>query len=296
MDEREQQLKRPQPRHTERHRNDALKIGELPELHMVAVDELVFHEDPDMERVERLVERFSADGMLKNPPVVARTDEGDKRIVLDGANRLMALKKLGIPHVLVQIMDLYDEGLVLDCWHHAVEYLARDELLAHAASIPGVMMEQEDEYTTITPGYLCRMKFPDGDGILLKSSTELFKQVEQLHRFTQIYHRFDYLDRVSYTNLEHLRRNYRHFSALVSFRHFTREDLITLTEESRRVPSGITRVLLPKRALRFNLQLEILRSDLSLEEKDDWLQKTITQKVAEKSIRFYREPTFFFDE
>ncbi len=72
--------------------------------------------------------------------------------------------------------------------------------------------------------------------------------------------------------------------------------MLLLTGNDRRVPSGITRVLLPKRALCFNLQLEILRVGLSLEEKEAWLQQTIREKVAAKSIRFYREPTFSFDE
>ena len=96
--------------------------------------------------------------------------------------------------------------------------------------------------------------------------------------------------------MEHLVRNYRHFTGLLSFRRFALEDLQTITDQEERVPSGITRVLLPKRALRFNLQLELLRAGLPLEEKERWLQQAIKEKVAEKSIRFYREPTFFFDE
>ena len=101
---------------------------------------------------------------------------------------------------------------------------------------------------------------------------------------------------VSYTNLEDLIRNYRNFSALLTFRPFSIEDLKELTHWDRRVPSGVTRVLLPKRALRFNLQLEMLRAGLSLEDKETWLQQTILEKVGDKTIRFYREPTFFFDE
>jgi hypothetical protein len=80
------------------------------------------------------------------------------------------------------------------------------------------------------------------------------------------------------------------------FRPFTLGDLQQLTERDGRVPSGVTRILLPKRALRFNLQLEMLRAGLSVEQKEEWLQQAILEKVAGKAIRFYREPTFFFDE
>jgi hypothetical protein len=276
--------------------NDALKIGELPELHIVDVEDVILHEDPDMERVARLVERFSADGVLKNPPVVARADGDTKRIMLDGANRITALKKLDISHVLVQEVGLFDEGLDIKCWHHAVEYLTGEELLSHADSIDGLEIERGGETELLNPRQMCRLRFPDGGTAVLKGSPDLLERVEQLQSFTHLYHRLDYLDRVSYTNMEHLRANYSNLTALISFNLFSKDDLITLTEAGVTTPSGITRVLLPKRALRFNLQLEVLRSSLLLEDKEEWLRENIRTKVADKEIRFYREPTFFFDE
>jgi len=274
--------------------NGPLKVGELPELHMAGLDDVVLHEDPDMERVARLVDRFSADGVLKNPPVVGRS-KGQRRIVLDGANRITALRKLGYTHVLVQELDLFDPGLGLETWHHVIERLSSEELLAHVTSVEGVTILEEDSPPSKPPD-LALFQFPDGRVVSLAGAEGLDERVVQLHKVTQIYHRFAYFDRVSYTNQGDLARNYRNFTALVSFRPFTLEDLQELTHWDRRVPSGVTRVLLPKRALRFNIQLEILRAGLSLEEKETWLQQTILEKVADKSIRFYREPTFFFDE
>lgn len=275
--------------------NGELKIGELPELHIVGLDDVVLHEDPDMERVARLVDRFSADGVLKNPPVVGRS-KGHRRIVLDGANRVTALRKLGYSHVLVQELDLFDPGLTLGSWHHAIERLSAEELLEHAASIPGVTMQEEEAKPLNSVPGLARFHFPPRRVVSLQGGKELDERVIQLHKLTQVYHRFSYFDRVSYTNLEDLIRNYRNLTALLSFKPFTVEDLQELTHWDRRVPSGVTRMLLPKRALRFNLQLEMLRAGLSLEEKESWLQQTILEKVADKSIRFYQEPTFFFDE
>jgi hypothetical protein len=278
----------------EKERNGGLKVGELPELHILALEDVVLHEDPDMERVARLVDRFSADGILKNPPVVARS-KGHRRIVLDGANRITALRKLGYSHVLVQELELFGKGLSLGTWHHAIERLTEKELLTHAASIPGVTLREETEEPG-PPPRMARFHFPSGLVMSLVGADDLDQRVIQLHKLTKAYHRFALFDRVSYTNLDDLARNYRNFSALLIFRPFTLEDLKDLTHWDRRVPSGVTRVLLPKRALRFNIQLEMLRAGLSLEEKEDWLQQTILEKVADKSIRFYREPTFFFDE
>jgi hypothetical protein len=275
--------------------NGDLKIGELPELHIVGLDDVVLHEDPDMERVARLIDRFSADGILKNPPVVGRS-KGHRRIVLDGANRVTALRKLGYSHVLVQELDLFEQGLSLGTWHHAIEGLTAQELLEHAASIPGVTLEEGMDHPADGTPDLARILFPDGKTISLEGATSLDERVIQLHSLTKVYHRFAHFDRVSYLNLDDLKRNYRRFSSLISFRPFTLEDLQELTHWDRRVPSGVTRILLPKRALRFNIQLEMLRAGLSVEEKESWLQQTILERVAEKSIRFYREPTFFFDE
>jgi len=276
-------------------KNGSLKIGELPELHIVGLDEVVLHEDPDMERVARLVDRFSADGILKNPPVVGRS-KGHRRIVLDGANRVTALRKLGYSHVLVQELDLFDPGLALATWHHAIERLSAEELLDHSASIPGVTMVEEAPGRISSLPRLARFHFRNGRVVSLQGAKGLDESVIQLHTLTRVYHRFTYFDRVSYTNLEDLIRNYRNFTTLLSFKPFTLEDLQQLTHWDRRVPSGVTRILLPKRALRFNIQLEMLRAGLSVEEKESWLQQTILEKVGDKSIRFYREPTFFFDE
>ncbi len=276
-------------------RNGALKIGELPELHMVALDDVVLHEDPDAERVGRLLERFAAEGVLKNPPVVGRLD-GQRRIVLDGANRVTALRKLDCHHVLVQEIDLFDPDLVLDSWHHAIEHLSQDALLEHARSVPGVILERGDQPTQNGLKPLARFCFTDDTWDARSRSDDLMERVSQLHAVTRAHHSLAYFDRVSYTNMAHLQRHYRDFTALVSFPQFTREDLLEITRRDQRLPSGITRVLLPKRALRFNLQLQVLQARLSAEEKEAWLEQSIRQKVADKSIRFYREPTFFFDE
>jgi hypothetical protein len=273
----------------------ALKVGELPELHMAALDDVVLHEDPDMERVTRLVDRFSADGVLKNPPVVGQSD-GNRRIVLDGANRITALRRLGYSHVLVQELELVDPGLQLECWHHAIESIPREDLLSHASGVSGVSLVEGEDPHISHPTVLGLFRFPEAGSVTLVGEQELMGRVRQLHEITRIYHRFSNFDRVSYSGMEHLVRHYRHFTGLLSFRRFTLADLEAITAQDERIPSGVTRILLPKRALRFNLQLELLRAGLSLEEKERWLQQAIKEKVTEKAIRFYREPTFFFDE
>jgi len=277
-------------------KNDGLKIGELPEMSIVPLETVDFHEEPDTERVADLVERFGADGVLKNPPVVAKTNQASHFLLLDGANRITALRTLDFPHVLVQVIDFLEPGLVLSHWHHAIEHLSANQLLDHAATIEGVTIARKQKFMPAEPRLLCGLTFPDNSKTILEGAEDLVVRMKQLQQFTSFYHRRATMDRVSYTNLNHLRQNYPNFTALVTFAPLTKDDLLALTAASTRLPSGVTRVVLPKRALRFNLQLDFLRSGKTTEEKNIWLRDTIQRMIGEKCIRFYREPTFFFDE
>ena len=65
--------------------------GGFPDLRIVPVSDLLLHEDVDLERVARLLDRLSADGILRNPPIVASLDGSDRYLLLDGANRVSAI-------------------------------------------------------------------------------------------------------------------------------------------------------------------------------------------------------------
>ncbi|MGQ9560147.1 MAG: hypothetical protein ACUVWA_06515 [Candidatus Oleimicrobiaceae bacterium] len=273
--------------------NDQLKIGELPRLAILPIDDVLFHEEPDEERAALLTAKLKREGVLRNPPIVADVNGARRRILLDGANRLTALRSLGFRHVLVQEIDLFDPGLVISQWHHAVERLDKSYFADQLAAIDGLVVRTVEEEQGKT---IARLLFPDRSAFYLLAGGDVFRIVHLLAQVTRLYHGSAYMDRVSYTNLEHLQRNYAEFRALVSFRTFRKEEIVQLTTNNVKVPSGITRVLVPKRALFFNLPLEVLRSGGSAEELNQWLQHHLAEKIRNKSIRFYQEPTFIFDE
>lgn len=282
-----------------------LKIGELPDLKIIAAERLRFHEQPNRERSRRLVHRFRQEGILKNPPIVARSAQCDDLVILDGANRITALGQLGLPHLLIQMVDIDDALLELDCWYHAVEGYDRDFVLDKIRRIPKIEVFEDH-----SPGlghngtsdfagdrtYLCSFTFRDGRTWSIRDPGRLDEQVHRLNAVTDFYIHRACSDRVSYTRLDHLRKHYPDFGVLVSFRRFKKDDFFQIVETGLRLPSGVTRVFLPKRALGMNAPLDLLKSPLSLEEKNRWLTEQIRKKVREKSIRFYREPTFVFDE
>lgn len=282
------------------HNNDKqLKIGELPQLRIVPISEIIFHEDPDDERSSKLIEYIRKENRLKNPPVVTKNGANAKHILLDGANRLTALQTLNVPHVLVQVIDLFDPGLLLLHWHHAVEKFSKEEFLEKIKNLPEISIIKSDSNTLAKDengDLLCQIQFADGSVYAVHAHTNLFQRVKDLQNITNVYKGFQYMDRVSYTNLEHLTKNYPRFCALIVFRKLIKEELVEVTNQGMRIPSGITRIILPKRALRVNVPLDILRFDVPVEQKNFWLQNRVNEQIKDKSIRFYHEPTFLFDE
>ncbi len=279
--------------------NHQLEIGELPELEIVSLDQVVFHEDPDVERSSSLVIYLSKDGRLKNPPMVGYYEDNSRYILLDGANRMTALKSLGIRDVVVQKVDLFDEKLLFLHWHHAVEKFTKEQFLEKLKAIDGLSI------TLDTSGILdlkndsdllCQIQFADMELYKISADWDIFQKVELLKKITKIYSGFANMDRVSYTNLMHLKTNYPNFCAVVCFKKFSKNELVQIVKNNYKLPSGITRIILPKRALRLNVPLDILRFEAPVEEKNHWLQERIKLQVKEKSIRFYYEPTFLFDE
>ena len=279
--------------------NHQLQIGELPELEIVSLDQIVFHEDPDIERSSSLVVYLSEDGRLKNPPMVAYYEDHSHYILLDGANRMTALNNLGIRDVVVQKVDLFDEKLLFLHWHHAVEKFTKDQFLEKLKRIDGLSISRDDSGVLDLQGdcdLLCQVQFADSELYRLSAECDIFEKVNLLKKITRIYSGFANMDRVSYTNLTHLKTNYPDFSAVVCFKKFTKHELVEIVKNNHKLPSGITRIILPKRALRLNVPLDILRFEAPVAEKNHWLQERIKLQVKDKSIRFYYEPTFLFDE
>ena len=279
--------------------NHQLQIGELPELEIVSLDQIVFHEDPDIERSSSLVVYLSKDGRLKNPPMVAYYEDHSHYILLDGANRMTALNNLGIRDVVVQKVDLFDEKLLFLHWHHAVEKFTKDQFLEKLKRIDGLSISRDDSGVLDLQGdcdLLCQVQFADSELYRLSAECDIFEKVNLLKKITRIYSGFANMDRVSYTNLTHLKTNYPDFSAVVCFKKFTKHELVEIVKNNHKLPSGITRIILPKRALRLNVPLDILRFEAPVAEKNHWLQERIKLQVKDKSIRFYYEPTFLFDE
>ena len=110
------------------------QVNESLALELVSTELVIPHEQIDEKRVARLMGRLEEDGRLVNPPVTTFWE--GKYIVLDGATRSTAFKRLGYPHVIVQVVDAQRDDFELHTWYHAISSEQPfAELEAHLQSI-----------------------------------------------------------------------------------------------------------------------------------------------------------------
>ena len=91
--------------------------------------------------------------------------------------------------------------------------------------------------------------------------------------------------------------DYDDVSALIVFPPYQPAEILELARAGLRVPTGITRHIIPARALRVNVPLDLLRDPVvTLAEKNAWWHEHVKQKLVDNEIRYYQESTYLFDE
>jgi hypothetical protein len=132
--------------------------------------------------------------------------------------------------------------------------------------------------------------------ILVTEATDLRTRVQLLNNVVDCYRERARLDRTSTDDVNFLTHTYPSFCGLLIFPDFSLHDLLTLSGEGYLLPTGITRFTISPRALHINYPLSDLLSDRTIEEKNELLRESIQEKINRKSVRYYPEPTYIFDE
>ena len=85
-----------------------------PRLVLLPLGDLLEHERHDDQRASPLITHLQESGLLRNPPIVTPLKDGSSRyLILDGPNRVAALRHLDFEHVAVQVVSPEDPGLKL---------------------------------------------------------------------------------------------------------------------------------------------------------------------------------------
>jgi L-serine kinase (ATP) / ParB family transcriptional regulator, heme-responsive regulator len=275
---------------------------QLPVLKFLAVDDLIIHERHDDQRTRPLILRIRNSGVFRNPPIVSPLLDGtDRYMVLDGANRVTALKEMDIPHIIAQVVQPDDPGLVLKTWNHVVWGLDPGHFIDRLRKIPDLHLTRsiDNEPAPMLEGDcgLALVKTCKGRTYAACTKAEdLEKRVFLLNSLVDRYREHAHLDRTSVREIQTLVSIYPYLSGLIIFPQFTIQDLLRLASQGQLLPTGITRFSISPRALHLDYPLQALYEDRPLADKNADLNRWIQDRVTHRGIRFYTETTILFDE
>jgi hypothetical protein len=271
----------------------------FPILRIVPLEQLRFHEAPETDRAARLVERLAEDRHILNPPIVAPLKNTEGYLLIDGANRISAMRLLGYTCVPVQIIDYDDPALRLGSWHHAVMRLSWSNWIeqARAQGLAVELVSTADAEGALATREACAVFLAAAqNAALLPASNNLRADVHAITRLIDTYKKSYPFERVDQTNFLELQGFYPDLAALALFPPFEKNEVMQLVTDNLKLPTGLTRHSIPGRVLRMNIQLDVLRSDLSLEDKNEWLEAFVRMRMQERHVRFYPEPVYIFDD
>lgn len=272
----------------------------LPDLRVLCVGDLLPHEDFDPRRIERLSQRISEEGILKNPPIVTPLVDSDSYVILDGANRVMAFRLLRIPQIVVQVVSYVEPAVVVDTWYHVVSGMSLDAFEQALTKLAGLTLEactlEDARHALETQQAVAYLVLESSVLKVLKPMEHQVHRLQVLTELVSVYKGRADIFRASNDSWEKQKPFYPGIIALVIFPRFAPEDILFAARNGYCVPSGITRHIISQRALNVNIPLERLNSGATLEQTRQWLRAWLMERMAANAIRYYAESTFSFNE
>ena len=265
-------------------------------LAVVPLDKVSPHELIDPRRVENLIEKINASDVFTNPPIVVPFK--DYYVVLDGATRFSAFKKLGYPHIIVQVLKDRNE-YKLDTWFHAIRKIDTELLMNLLNELPIVTMTKSDLKTVqaemVEYGGLCYLQTVDKTIYHIRSKPGV-NHLDALNKLTDIYIKASHVTRTLHDDIDILINEFPDLTGVVAFPVFKLDQVLQITDAGNVMPAGITRSIIPGRVMRLNADFEYLKSDRDIDEKNKWLYDLVMEKLSNDQTRYYAEPIYLMDE
>lgn len=275
-------------------------IQNLPRLRILPLENLILHEDHDNQRIQPLIEKLRAQGVLRNPPIVMPLmDSSNRYMVLDGANRVTSLRELEFPHIVAQVVEANNPNVNLQTWHHVIWGMGTRKLTSRLRRIGELELIRVNTRKSLdAPKYVpVQVRLPDGSLYLMRETpSDLPTHINTLHKIVNTYKTSASLDRTSQTLIEPFKKIYADLSGLVIFPNFKIKTVLKLAAQQIVLPTGITRFTVSPRALHLNYPLHELSSGKPIEYKEAYLKQWVEERVKKKGVRLYSEATFLFDE
>ena len=262
-----------------------------PELRIVDIGDVLPHEKSDLQRSRPLIKRLRAAKFFTNPPVVAAIADG-KYVLMDGANRYHSLKYLGFEHILVQVADYKTEFVELGVWQHIVSDWDITDFVQQLKEIDSIHIRSGRDSDAVA-----QILLREGPVYSVHAAIDsLIKRNFTLRQVVASYHHHATLYRTPLTDPTQIWSLYPAGIALVMFPAYLPQNIIEAAVHKAYLPPGISRHIIHGRALKLNYPMSKLREDLPLEQKNGRLQQWMQQKLAERTVRYYAEATYQFDE
>jgi len=273
---------------------------ELPTLHILPLPSLILHEDHDRQRTLPLVDKLRAQGILRNPPIVMPLEDGSGRfMVLDGANRVTSLQEMDFPHIVAQVVQPDDPNVELEVWNHVVWGMDAVDLIRRVREVAGLKLMPLEPGSNKRNELDCmsvEIQLVDGTSYLTCTTREGAQMAAYLHGVVDSYKDRSFLDRTSHTSVEFFNDIHADLTALFIFPRFDVKLILELASQGGVLPTGITRFTVSPRALHLNYPLHELSNAKPIEYKEAYLHRWVQERIKKKSVRFYAEATFLFDE
>lgn len=250
-----------------------------PDLRVIPLDEIVPHEAFDPLRVDRLAVRMAEAGSQANPVVCVAADSG-QFVLLDGATRTAALRHLGLAYALTQVVPA--ETIALETWHHVIR-----------GAEPAAVLEQIGERLVLdADGGTPRISTRDGRSAAITGPGSRFGILTSL--VASYVGRWP-VSRVITVDIPEVPRLYPDWAVLVEHPTFGVDDVMKAALSGDRLPAGVTRFVVPDRALRVNVDLAML-SEGPHEQRQEELERFVADLIAGGHVRHYTDSVVIFDE
>lgn len=271
----------------------------LPDLQVLPTALLMPHEDHDPRRVERLQKRMLEEGLLKNPPVVAPIPGSEKYVILDGANRCLSFAMAGIPHIVAQVVSYANPDLLLETWYHVAARMPLAEFESELTNHDGFELQactlEFARSALAMEEALAYIITDDGPRLVIPPAGRA-RDLRLLTRLVSTYRGKADIYRASNDIWEIQKPYYADITALIVFPRLRPADILHAALQEEKIPSGITRHIIPARALNVNLPMGVMMVDWPVERKRQWLKEWLMERMAANAIRYYAESTFSFNE
>jgi phosphoglycerate dehydrogenase-like enzyme len=265
-------------------------------LAVIPLDKVFPHELIDPRRVENLIKKINGSDVFTNPPIVVPSR--DYYVVLDGATRVSAFKKLGYPHIIAQVLKDRDK-YKLDTWFHVIRKIDTKILLKLLNDLPEITMVKSNLETVqaemVEHGGLCYLQTMDKTVYHIQPKGDV-NHLDALNKLTDIYIQASHVSRTLHDDIDILLNEFPDLTGVVAFPVFKLDQILQITEAGNVMPAGITRSIISGRVMRLNAALEYLKSDRDLDEKNKWLYDLVMEKLSNDQARYYAEPIYLLDE